>query len=110
MQTVALSWLVYRLTNSAVLLGVVGFLNQFPIFISAPFAGVLADRKNRRSILFVTQSLAMIQAIILGVLVLAKLITTWHILLLSTLLGIVNAFDIPARQSFIVEIVEKKKI
>jgi MFS family permease len=110
MQRIAMSWLVYRLTNSALWLGVVGFTGQIPIFLLTPFAGVLADRMNRQRILVITQTLAMIQALILALLVLTGTIAVWHIISLSIFLGIVDAFDMPVRQSFMVEIVEKKDL
>jgi MFS family permease len=109
MQQVAISWLVYRLTGSAVLLGVVGFAGQIPTFVFAPLAGVLADRWNRRRLLLCTQSLAMVQAILLTVLVLTGAIKIWHLVVLSGLLGMINAFDIPVRQSFVVEMVDSKE-
>lgn len=109
MQRVALGWLVYRLTNSAFMLGLVGFAGQIPTFILAPFAGVLADRWNRRLILIVTQTLAMTQAFILSFLVLTGIITIWQIIILSIVLGIINAFDMPTSQSFMVEMIEDKK-
>ncbi len=109
MQQMAMSWLVYRLSNSALLLGVVGFSSQIPAFFATPFAGILADRYNRRRMLMATQTLAMIQALILSVLVLSQRIQIWHIVILSLFLGLVNAFDIPIRQSFTVEMVEKKE-
>ncbi len=109
MQSVAMSWLVYRLTGSALLLGVVGFCSQIPTFILSPFAGVLADRMDRYRILLVTQTLAMLQAFALAYLVLAGKVQVWHIIALSSFLGLVNSFDIPARQSFVVELVEKKE-
>ncbi|MDD5530506.1 MAG: MFS transporter [bacterium] len=109
MQQISLSWLVYRLTNSAFLLGVVGFSSNIPILLIEPFAGVLADRWNRRKILIVTQILSMLQALTLAILVLTGTIQVWHIILLGLFLGSINAFDIPARQSFIVEIVDKKE-
>jgi MFS family permease len=105
MQQVAMSWLVYRLTGSAFLLGVVGFTSQIPTFLLAPVAGVLADRWNRRRLLMVTQALAMFQAAFLAAAVLSGVVQVWHIVVLSLLLGVVNAFDIPIRQSFIVEMV-----
>lgn len=108
MQQVAMSWLVYRLTGSALLLGTVGFTSQIPTFVVAPFAGVLADRCNRRLLLLATQSLAMVQAFLLAYFVLSGAIQVWHILLLSLLLGLVNGFDIPVRQSFVIEMVEEK--
>jgi MFS family permease len=99
-------WLVYRLSNSPFLLGVVGFTGQIPIFLLTPFAGVLADRMNRQRVLVVTQTLAMIQAFILALLVLAGAIAIWHIISLSIFLGVIDAFDMPVRQSFMVEIVQ----
>jgi MFS family permease len=108
-QQIAMTWLVYRLTGSTFLLGLVGFVGQIPTFLLAPFAGVLIDRWNRYHILIVTQTLAMIQALILAFLFFIGTIEVWHIIFLSVLLGCINAFDIPARQSFIVEMVEKKE-
>jgi MFS family permease len=114
MQNLALSWLVYRLTGSMLLLGVVGFSSQILIFVAAPFAGVLADRVNRRALLVVTQSVATVQALILAILTLMKhadgtpLIQVWHIVALSALLGLVMGFDIPTRQSFVVEMIEDR--
>ena len=107
MQQIAMSWLVYRLTNSALLLGVVGFSSQIPIFLFASVAGVYADRWHRYRILVVTQTLAMIQALILAFLTLIGAIQVWHIIVLSIFLGLINAFDMPTRQSFIVELIEK---
>ena len=109
MQRIALSWLVYRLTGSALLLGVVGFAGQIPTLFLAPVAGVLADRWNCRRILVVTQILAMIQALVLAVLVLTDKITVLEIVILSFFLGIANAFDMPARQTFVVEMVERRR-
>lgn len=109
MQQVAMSWLVYRLTGSAFLLGVVGFTSQIPTFLFAPVAGVLADRWNRRYLLMVTQALAMLQAALLAAAVFSGTIQVWHIVALSLLLGIVNAFDIPVRQSFVVEMVSRRE-
>jgi len=109
MQQVAVGWLVYRLTNSALLLGLVGFVGQIPTFLCSPFAGVFADRHNRRNMLVVTQSLAMIQALILSALILTKNIHVWHIVVLSAVLGIINSFDIPIRQAFTVEMVEDRE-
>ena len=109
MQRVALSWLVYRLTNSPFLLGIVGFSGQIPTFLLAPFAGILADQWNKKRMVIMTQSLATAQAFILSFLVLTGLITFWQILILSVFLGIINAFDIPTRQAFLVEMVEEKE-
>jgi len=108
MQQVAMSWLVYRLTGSSFLLGVVGFTSQIPTFLFAPVAGVLADRWNRRRLLIVTQTLAMLQAALLAAAVFSGIIQVWHIIVLSLLLGVVNAFDIPIRQSFVVEMVSHR--
>jgi MFS family permease len=108
-QRIATPWLVYHLTGSVLLLGVVGFAGQIPTFIIAPFAGVLTDRLNRYHILIGTQIAAMIQALILAFLYFAGIIEIWHIVLLNIFLGCVNAFDTPARQSFVIEMVEKKE-
>jgi MFS family permease len=109
MQRIALGWLVYRMTNSAFLLGFVGFAGQLPTFLFSSFAGVLADRMNRHRLLIVTQTMAMIQALILALLVLMGSIAVWHIILLSILLGLINAIDNPVRQSFMVEMVGRKE-
>lgn len=109
MQRVALGWLVYRLTNSVLLLGVVGFASQIPAFLVAPFAGVLADRTQRRRLLVMTQTVAMLQAFLLAALTLTGAVATWHIILLSIVLGLVNAFDIPIRQSFVVEMLASRE-
>ena len=109
MQQVAMSWLVYRLTGSAVLLGVVGFASQIPTLLISPVAGVLADRWDRRRLLITTQALAMLQATFLAVVVLTGTVQVWQIILLSLVLGIVNAFDIPVRQSFVVDMVEDRE-
>lgn len=108
MQQVAMSWLVYRLTGSAFLLGVVGFASQIPSFVLSPVAGVLADRWNRRKLLMLTQALAMLQAALLAAAVFLGVIEVWHIVVLSLLLGVVNSFDVPVRQSFIVEIITER--
>jgi MFS family permease len=108
MQRIAVGWLVYRLTDSAFLLGVVGFAGQIPIFILAPFAGVLADRWNRHRLLILTQAMAMIQAFVLSCLVISGTVMIWQIIVLSLVLGVVTAFDIPVRQSFVIEMIEEK--
>ncbi len=110
MQRIAMSWLVYRITDSSLLLGIVGFAGQIPIFLIAPFAGVLADRWNRRRLVIITQALAMIQAFVLASLVLSNAILVWQIIMLSIFLGFVEAFDVPTRQSFMIDIVEKKNL
>jgi len=109
MQRIALAWLIYRLTGSALLLGVVGFASQIMTFLVAPFAGVVADRTDRRRLLVATQTLAMVQAFVLAALTMTATVTTWQIVLLSSLLGLINAFDIPVRQSFVVEMLESRQ-
>src|SRR3954454_10416478 len=109
MTRIATSWLVYRLTGSALLLGLVGFAGQIPSFLLAPFAGVLVDRWNRHRLLVATQVLAMLQSAALAVLALTGVINIWHVLALSLFQGVINAFDMPARQSFVVEMVEKRE-
>ena len=108
MTRIATSWLVYRLTGSALLLGVVGFAGQIPSFLLAPFAGVLVDRWNRHRLLVATQVLAMLQSVALAVLAFTGLINIWQIVFLSLFQGLINAFDMPARQSFLIELVEDK--
>ena len=102
---VATAWLVYRLTGSVLLLGVVGFCSQIPTLILTPFSGVLVDRWNRHRILVVTQVLSMLQSFALAILAFADIITVRDILLLQLAQGIINAFDTPARQAFVVEMV-----
>ena len=108
MQRIALSWLVYRLTNSEIILGAVSFLSLAPVFFFAPLAGVLADRFNRLRLLILTQVLAMIQAGVLAYLVISGQIAAGHIMILAAVLGLVNAFDTPIRQAFTVELIENK--
>jgi MFS family permease len=110
MQTVAQSWLVYRLTGSALLLGSVGFASQIPVFLFAPLGGLTADRVNRRHIVISTQVAAMVLAFILAALTLFHRVQVWHVFILAGLLGVVNAFDIPGRQSFLVEMVGKEDL
>jgi MFS family permease len=105
MTRVATSWLVYRLTGSALLLGLVSFAGQIPTFLLAPFAGVLVDRLDRRKLLVWTQVLAGIQSLAMAALTLAKIITIHEIIALSALQGLINAFDMPGRQSFLVQMV-----
>jgi MFS family permease len=109
MQQIAMSWLVYRLTNSAFLLGLVGFSSQICSFFFSPFTGVLSDRWNRHHILVATQLLAMIQAFVLSFLTLMGVIAVHHLIILAIFLGLVNAFDMPTRQSFVVEMVAKRE-
>ncbi len=110
MQTIAQSWLVYRLTGSAVLLGAVGFASQIPVFLLAPAGGIAADRYSRRNIVIATQTSAMLLALILAALTLSGAVRIWHIFVLSAFLGVVNSFDIPARQAFIVEMVGRRDL
>jgi MFS family permease len=109
MTRIATSWLVYRLTGSPLLLGLVGFAGQIPSFLLAPFAGVLVDRWDRHRLLVATQVLAMVQSAALAALALTGVINIWHVLLLSLFQGVINAFDMPARQAFVVEMVEKRE-
>jgi MFS family permease len=105
MQTLAQSWLVYRLTHSAALLGAVGFSSQIPVLFLGPVAGIFADRHSRRWIVIGTQTSMMAQALVMAALTLTHTIKVWEIFVLALFLGVCNAFDIPARQSFIVEMV-----
>jgi MFS family permease len=107
MQSVAQSWLVYRLTDSEWLLGLVGFAGQVPIFLLASFGGVMADRYSRHRILVITQVLSLLQALVLAILTLTHHISVGAVIALALLLGVVNAFDFPTRQSFLSELVEK---
>ena len=105
---IATSWLVYRLTGSELLLGVTGFAGQIPLLLLAPFAGVLADRWNRHRILVVTQVFSALQSLALGGLALSGRITVMHVILLQIAQGIINSFDTPARQAFVVEMVDDR--
>lgn len=109
MTRIAASWLVYRLTGSALLLGVVGFAGQIPTFLLAPFAGVLVERVNRRKLLVGTQVLAGVQSLAMAGLTLAKVITIHEIIGLSVFQGLINAFDMPGRQAFLVQMVDDKQ-
>lgn len=108
MQHIAVSWLMYRLTNSAFMLGMTGFCLQIPILLVSPFAGVWVDRYNRRRLLLVTQTLALAQALLLAALTFSGLVQVWHILAVSLFLGTVNAFANPTRGTFLLEMVESK--
>jgi MFS family permease len=110
MDPVAESWLVYRLTGSALLLGTVAFAGQIPVLLLSPVGGIVADRYNRRSILVVTQSLMMVLNLILAGLTLTHVVQTWHVMLLAALMGVINAFDFPARQAFIVDMVSQEEL
>jgi MFS family permease len=108
MTRIATSWLVYRLTKSPLLLGTVGFAGQIPTFLLAPIAGVIVDRIDRRKVLVWTQTLAMAQSLALAWLTLSNRITIAEILVPSAMQGIINAFDMPGRQSFMVKMVEDR--
>jgi MFS family permease len=110
MQSVAQSWLVYRITGSSLLLGSVGFASQFPVFLAAPFGGTMADRVNRQRMIIATQTASMILAFILAGLTLTGKVHVWHIFVLAASLGVVNAFDIPGRQAFLVDMVGKEDL
>jgi MFS family permease len=106
MQNIALSWLVYRLTGSVFLLGLIGFTSQIPTFILAPFSGVLTDRYSRLKIMTLTQVFFMLHALTMALLVLFNLIEVWQIIALSIVFGIISAFDAPARQSLVIELID----
>jgi MFS family permease len=108
MQSVAQSWLVYKITGSVALLGLIGFAGQFPVFLLTSFGGAFADKYNRRNMLVATQTGSMILAFILAGLTLTGNIQVWHLFVLASLSGIINALDIPTRQSFVVEMVGKE--
>jgi MFS family permease len=108
MTRIATAWLVYRLTKSALLLGTVGFAGQIPTFLLAPFAGVIVDRIDRRKVLVWTQTLAMVQSLAMAWLTLSHRITIAEVLALSAMQGVINAFDMPGRQSFMVKMVEDR--
>jgi MFS family permease len=109
MTRVATSWLVYRLTGSALLLGIVGFAGQILTFLLAPFAGVFVDRLNRRKLLIWTQALAAVQSLALAWLTIAGKVTIYEIIGLAVFQGFINAFDMPTRQSFLIQMVEDKQ-
>ncbi|MFA5916500.1 MAG: MFS transporter [Burkholderiales bacterium] len=109
MQHIAISWLMYRLTNSAFMLGLTGFALQIPMLLVSPFAGVWVDRFNRRRLLLLTQVLALGPALLLAALTIAGLIQAWHIVAMSLFLGSVNAFDNPGRNAFLLEMVETRE-
>jgi MFS family permease len=110
MDSVAQAWLVYRLTGSSVLLGLITFANQIPVFLISPIGGHIADRWNRHRIVIATQAASMVLALTLAGLTLTGRIRIWELFLLASLLGIVNAFDVPARQSFLVQMVGREDL
>ncbi|MBZ5566545.1 MAG: MFS transporter [Acidobacteriia bacterium] len=110
MQSVAQAWLVYRLTGSSLLLGAVGFASQFPVFLVAPIGGTVVDRHNRHRLIIATQTASMALAFVLAWLTLSHRVQVWHIFVLAALLGVVNAFDIPGRQAFLVDMVGRENL
>src|SRR6202171_5196599 len=110
MQSTAQLWLVYKLTNSAALLGVFGFANQIPILVLASVGGYVGDRYNRHLGVIWTQTASMILAFVLAALTLTHLIQVWHLILIAFLVGTVNAFDVPIRQAFLVQMVGKQDL
>ncbi len=106
MQKIALSWLVYRLTGSVFLLGLIGFTSLIPTFVLSPFTGVLIDRYDRLHIIILTQVFFMLQAVAMALLVLFDLIEVWQIIVLSLVFGVITAFDAPARQSMVAELID----
>ncbi|HNX44046.1 MAG TPA: MFS transporter [Bacteroidales bacterium] len=106
MQNIALSWLVYRLTGSVFLLGLIGFTSQIPTFILSPFTGVVTDRHNRLNIMKLTQLFFMLHALTMTLLVMFNLVQVWHIITLSVIFGIITAFDAPARQSLVIDLID----
>src|ERR1017187_4305094 len=109
MTRIATAWLVYRLTHSAFLLGTVSFVGQIPTFLLAPFAGVWIDRLDRRQVLVWTQALSMLHSLTLAAMTLSGRITIPWLLVLSVMQGLINAFDMPGRQSFMVHMVDDRR-
>jgi MFS family permease len=109
MQRIAVPWLVYKMTGSTVLLGISGFAGQVPALFLSPFAGVLTDRWDRYKVLIWSQVLSMVHAFLLAWLVLSGNIVIWQIILLSFIIGCINSFEIPARHTFVIDMVEKKE-
>jgi MFS family permease len=108
MQRIAMPWLVYHMTGSELLLGVVSFAGQIPTFLLSPLAGVVTDRQNKYKVLLVTQIASLVQASVLAFLALTGTIELWHIVVLSVIMGCVNAFDVPTRHSLVIDMVENK--
>jgi MFS family permease len=109
MQHLAVSWLIYRLTNSPFMLGFIGFIGQIPVFLFSSFAGVFVDRWNRHRMLLATQILATVQASLLAILTLTGVVAVWHVFAFSCFLGLINAVDMPTRQAFVADIVERRE-
>jgi len=110
MQAVAESWLIFRLTGSSALLGTTSFLTLVPVFLFATIGGTVADRRHRHHIILTTQTAAMLLTFVLAALTLSGRVQVWHVFVLATCLGVVNAFDIPARQAFVVEMVGREDL
>lgn len=110
MQQIAMSWLVFRLTGSVLLLATVTFTAQIPILVATPYMSVFVDRFDRRKLLVLTQTLSMIQALLMAILTLTGLVQVWHIMVLSLLIGLINALDNPTRQSFYPSLVSPDKL
>ena len=110
MDNIAEAWLVYRLTGSSLLLGTVAFAGQIPVFLLAPIGGMVADRWNRHRVVIATQATSMVLAGILAVLTLTGRVKVWEVVVLAALMGVVNAFDIPARQAFLVDMVGREDL
>ena len=108
MQKTAVSWVIYTLTHSTFMLGLTLFASQFPSFLFSLIGGVISDRYNRYKVLLITQIASLVQALLLAILILMKHYSVWEILSLSVLLGVINAFDVPARQSLVYEMVDDK--
>jgi MFS family permease len=110
MQSVAESWLVFRLTGSSALLGLSAFASQVPVLLFASVGGTFADRSDRRRILIATQTVSMVLPLLLAVLTLTGRVQVWHVFVLASCLGLVNAFDIPARQAFVMDMVGREDL
>lgn len=109
MQSVALNWLLFRLTGSSFMLGISTFASQIPVFLFAPVAGVLGDRFDRRKILVAVQCASMLQAFILAAVTLTGVVKAWHLILLALLLGIINSFEMPIRQALVSDLLDNKR-
>src|SRR5580693_151590 len=109
MQRTAVYWVVFIETHSSIMVGLTAFAIQFPSFLLSLFGGVVSDRYNRYRVLLYTQAASLIQAALLAALVLFNNYTVWEVLSLSVLLGIINAFDVPARQSLVYDMVDHKE-
>ena len=110
MQWVAQSWILFKLTNSPFMLGLLGFAGNIPIFLLAPLGGAVADKYRRQHILLITQSLAVVSSFLLALLTLSGYLQVWHIFVFALITGIINAFDIPTHQAFLAEIVDKNDL